>query len=127
MKKALSIILLIMMFLGSAYAAPAKNSKESATTVFTVSPQMSCQNCENKIKSNLRFEKGVSNIVTDLKAQTVTVTYNPAKTDTDKIVKAFRKIGYTATESSAKPSEQESSSCCSQVAKPACCNQSPTE
>ena len=27
--------------------------------IFSVQPRMHCQNCENKIKSNLRFEKGV--------------------------------------------------------------------
>jgi len=76
----------------------AKDTKESVTAEFTVSPKMSCQNCENKIKSNLRFEKGITNITTSLKEQKVTVKYNPAKTNKDKIVKAFKKIGYTATE-----------------------------
>lgn len=32
-------------------------AKTIKTTVFTTSPQMHCENCENKIKGNLRFEK----------------------------------------------------------------------
>ncbi len=58
---------------------------------------MSCQNCENKIKSNLRFEKGVSKVETDLKSQKITVSYDASKTSAEAITKSFKKIGYTAT------------------------------
>ena len=44
-------------------------AKTIKTTVFTTSPQMHCENCENKIKGNLRFEKGVKKIVTDIDSQ----------------------------------------------------------
>lgn len=70
---------------------------ENVTAIFTVNPGMSCQNCENKIKSNLRFEKGVKNIVTSLSEQAVKVTYDPAKTSEAKLIEAFKKIGYTAS------------------------------
>ena len=33
-------------------------AKDIKTVVFTTTPQMHCAACENKIKSNLRFEKG---------------------------------------------------------------------
>lgn len=46
---------------------------------------------------NIRFEKGVNEITPDLKAQKVTVTYDPAKTNKEKLVEAFKKIGYKAT------------------------------
>ncbi|MCM1349031.1 MAG: heavy-metal-associated domain-containing protein [Firmicutes bacterium] len=70
---------------------------EKATAYFTVTPGMSCENCENKIKTNLRYEKGVKEISTSLADQIVTVTYDPAKTNTDKLVESFKKIGYTAS------------------------------
>lgn len=70
---------------------------ENVTAVFSVTPGMSCQNCENKIKSNLRFEKGVKDITTSLSDQAVTITYDPAKTSETKLIEAFKKIGYTAT------------------------------
>ncbi len=98
MKRIAYILSLVMIMSFSFLDMSAKDAKESVTAEFTVSPKMSCQNCENKIKSNLRFEKGITNIVTSLKDQKVTVTYNPAKTNKEKIVKAFQKIGYTATE-----------------------------
>lgn len=100
MKKLLSILgIAIMLFaFGAAdMSAKDKNKKNEAVAVFTVTPQMHCQNCENKIKSNLRFENGVKNIATSLKEQTVTIKYNPKKTDEKKLVEAFEKIGYTAT------------------------------
>lgn len=92
MKKLLSISFLFLMF---ALVASAKS--DDKTAVFTVSPKMSCQNCENKIKSNLRFEKGVKQIVTSLADQTVTITYSPEKTTPEKIANGFKKIGYTPT------------------------------
>ena len=33
-------------------------AKDIRTVVFTTTPQMHCEACENKIKSNLRFGKG---------------------------------------------------------------------
>lgn len=78
-------------------------AKTIKTTVFTTSPQMHCENCENKIKGNLRFEKGVKKIVTDIDSQTVTVTYDADKTSVDRLMKGFTKFGYAARE--LKPSE----------------------
>lgn len=98
MKKLFQLLTIVMMMVCSVSVASAKDKKGNEVAVFTVAPKMHCQNCENKIKSNLRFEKGVSNVTTNLKEQVVTVTYNPAKTDKEKITKAFKKIGYTATE-----------------------------
>ncbi len=71
---------------------------DNKTVTFTVSPKMSCSNCENKIKSNLRHEKGIVDITPSAKKQTVVVKYNTNKTTQANIVAAFRKIGYTATE-----------------------------
>ncbi len=86
---------------------------ETKTAVFTVNPQMSCSNCENKIKSNLRFEKGIVDVVPSAEKQTVVVNYDDNKTNVEKIVKGFKKIGYTATEVSAEAKKAESGcSCC---------------
>lgn len=92
MKKLLSTLLLLLVI-----SAVALAKGQSATVVFTVSPQMTCQNCENKIKTNIRFEKGVTAIATDIPSQTVKITYDPAKTSPEKLTAAFKNIGYTAT------------------------------
>lgn len=54
--------------------------REIKTVVFTTTPQMHCAACENKIKNNLRFEKGIKSIETSVPNQTVTIKYNADKT-----------------------------------------------
>ena len=64
------------------------------TLVVTTQPQMHCQNCERKIKSNIRFVKGTRKIDTSVDEQKVTIVYDSKKADYDDFVAAFRKIGY---------------------------------
>ena len=68
--------------------------KELRELVLTPTPQMHCANCENKIKGNMRFEKGVVKIETSVEAQTVTITYDGKKTDAKTLQAAMKKIGY---------------------------------
>lgn len=91
MKRILFTLLLSVVTLGI-YAADT-----DSVAWFTVDPPMTCSNCENKIKSNLRFEKGIKEINPSAADAIVSVTYNPAKTDVAKIIAGFKKIGYTAT------------------------------
>lgn len=98
------------------------SAKDIKTVVFTTNPIMHCENCENKIKTNLRFEKGVKEIQTNVAEQRVTVKYDAAKTNAETLQKAFGKFGYKAEvvgcDAEAKPS------CCnkSAEAKPSCCS-----
>ena len=71
--------------------------KDIKTLVVTTKPQMHCENCENKIKGNLRFEKGVKRIETSIDEQRVTIDYDADKTTPEKIIACFGKFGYTAT------------------------------
>lgn len=81
--------------------------KDLRVLVMTPTPQMHCESCENKIKKNLRFEKGVTKIETSVKEQTVTVTYDAMKTDVKKIQAAMKEIGYDTKVVSDKPKEKE--------------------
>ena len=73
-------------------------AKDIKTVVVTTSPEMHCESCENKIKGNLRFEKGIKSIKTDLKTKTVTIQYDADKTNVQNIIKGFKKIKYEAKE-----------------------------
>ena len=73
-------------------------AKDLKTLVVTTVPQMHCASCENKIKGNLRFEKGVKQIECDIPKQIVTITYDAEKTNPEAIMKGFTKFGYKATE-----------------------------
>lgn len=107
MKKIFTILMLLV-----AVTLTAAAKGETVKAVFNVNPVMTCQNCENKIKTNIRYEAGVTDIATDRNTQTVTVTYNPAKTSPEKLVAAFKKIGYTATLATPKDSKKAPAAGC---------------
>lgn len=81
---------LIMMIAAVLFALGGRDLRQ---VVFTPEPIMHCQNCEDKIKGNMRFEKGVVKIETDREKQTVTITYDPSKTNVEKLQAAMKKIG----------------------------------
>ncbi|MBO7128846.1 MAG: heavy-metal-associated domain-containing protein [Prevotella sp.] len=72
--------------------------KDIKTVILTTQPEMHCANCEKKIKENIRFEKGIKSITTNLKDKTVTVEYDADKTNVQNIIKGFKKIKYEASE-----------------------------
>lgn len=85
---------------------------DTVKTSFKVNPGMTCQNCENKIKNNLRYEKGVKEITTSLADQLVIVSYDDKKTSPDALVEAFKKIGYEAEVATGiAPCKKEHGSC----------------
>ena len=59
---------------------------------------MHCHNCEQKIKKNIPYEKGVKDLTTNLEKQLVTVKYQADKTDKTKLKKAIEKLGFTCEE-----------------------------
>ena len=90
--KRLSFIILALSLSVALFA------KDIKTVVVTTLPQMQCASCVNKIKGNLRFEKGVKEIECDIPKQMVTITYDAEKTTPENIIKSFSKFGYKATE-----------------------------
>ena len=73
-------------------------AKDIKTVVLKTQPEMHCANCEKKIKENIRFEKGIKSITTNLKDKTVTIEYDAEKTNVQDIIKGFKKIKYEASE-----------------------------
>ncbi|MBR5041642.1 MAG: heavy-metal-associated domain-containing protein [Bacteroidales bacterium] len=55
-----------------------------------------CETCGKKVQENIAFEKGVKDLKVDVPGKTITVVFNPAKTDTTTLKKAIRKLGYEA-------------------------------
>ena len=98
MKKTTLLLTMLLM-------AAVTFAKDIKTVVFTTQPQMHCESCENKIKGNLRFEKGIKNIETNVDEQAVTIQYDADKTNEEAIMKAFCKIGYQATKKEAAKKE----------------------
>lgn len=55
-----------------------------------------CETCGKKVEENIAFERGVKDLRVDVPEKTITVVFNPAKTDTLKLKNAIRKLGYEA-------------------------------
>jgi mercuric ion binding protein len=69
-------------------------TKSTETVIFKTS--IDCENCINKVMSNLPYEKGIKDVRCDLDTKEVTVTYQKGKNNPDEIKKAIEKLGYTA-------------------------------
>ncbi len=88
-KRMLALVALMLVTTVSVLA------KDIRTAVFKVD-QMHCENCERKVTSNIKFEKGLKGVKTDVKTKTVTITYDAEKTNIETIQKGFRKFKYEA-------------------------------
>ena len=90
MKKLILILTLLMVV--ATFSVQAK--KELKTVVFTV--DVDCPNCTRNIEKNIAFEKGVKDLELNMEKKEVSVTYVIGKTDNERLIKAFKKIGKTA-------------------------------
>ena len=86
-------ILLIILIACASVSAWARGERK--TVVFDV--DVHCQGCITKIEKNIAFEKGVKDLQCSLEDKTVTVVFDPTKTDVEKLQAAFAKINKTAT------------------------------
>lgn len=96
-KNSLLVVMIgLLLAIGSIEASAQAKKTDKETVVFEVS--MSCQNCEKKIEKNISFEKGVTDLIIDLKEKTVTIEYQVKKTNKDKLKAAIEKLGFQAEE-----------------------------
>lgn len=87
MKTKLILLALAIVMSGAVFA-------KKQTVVFDVT--MHCESCQKKIEKNIAFEKGVSDMKVNLEKKSVEIVYEDTKTNTDKLIKAFKKLGYEA-------------------------------
>ena len=96
------LVILLMAILPMAFILSTAEAKPNKQKV-VLYVYLHCQDCCDKIMKNIPFDKelknGVKDIVFDMEAQTVTVTYDANKTDVPALQKAFAKIGKPATTS----------------------------
>ena len=82
----------------TALTAQAQKGHTNDTLIVTTEPQMYCSGCENRIKQNIRFVKGVKAITTSVPNQKVTIVYQKGKASYDDFGKiGFRISRYTCT------------------------------
>ena len=91
MKKIILVCLVALFTVGAVSAQkPQKGGKQNVTTVFVT--DIDCAGCAKKVNDTIPHEKGVKDVQVDVDAKTVTVTFDPAKTNNETLVKAFAKI-----------------------------------
>lgn len=86
-KKLITVILLFFIGITPVLA------KDIRTAIFKVD-QMECSNCEKKVQNNIKFEKGLKKVETNLENKTVTITYDADKTTVENIKAGFKKFNY---------------------------------
>ena len=91
MKRTLTLVVAAVLCCATAFA------KDLKVLVVKTTPEMHCENCEMKIKNNVRFTAGVKRIETNLTTKQVTITYDAEKTDAKTILAALKKVGYEGT------------------------------
>jgi copper chaperone CopZ len=63
--------------------------------------------CKQRIEENIPFEKGIKDVVVNLKDNTATVKYDNTKTDVEKIRNSFKKLGYPTEISNSSDNKKE--------------------
>lgn len=94
MKKIIMICLLAVIGFGVSNAMAQKKQVELKTTVFQT--DVDCENCAKKVDNSIPYQKGVKEVKVDVSTQTVTVTYDVAKTNDEALLKAFKKVKVNA-------------------------------
>ena len=113
-----SIILSLALMLSVSFTAAAqdkeiqtkeaqdkKSSVKAKTETVIFNTSISCDNCKAKLEKHIPFEKGVKNMKVNVEKKTVEVTFDPVKTDKNKIDAAIEKLGYKSEE--AKPEKKK--------------------
>ena len=94
MKKIIMICLMAVIGFGVSNAMAQKKQVELKTTVFQT--DVDCENCAKKVDNSIPYQKGVKEVKVDVSTQTVTVTYDVAKTNDEALLKAFKKVKVNA-------------------------------
>lgn len=84
---------LLLMSALSANAETFDKKKKKETVTYLVS--MTCENCQQRIESNIPYEKGVTDLKVDLPNKLVTIEYRSDKTTADKLKAAIKEMGFT--------------------------------
>jgi copper chaperone CopZ len=115
MKKIILVLFVALFSVAVADAQqPKKGEKKTVTTTFVT--DIDCEGCAKKVTNTIPYEKGVKDVQVDVPSKTVTVTYDPAKTNDEALVKAFSKIKIKAEAGCcgdcAPKGEKKEAACC---------------
>ncbi|MDD4216042.1 MAG: heavy-metal-associated domain-containing protein, partial [Bacteroidales bacterium] len=116
MKKTI-LILTVMLFAGITSMSAQEETKKETKANSKISEvslvcNMACNSCATKVKKQLAFTKGITDVQTDYEKDIVTVKYRNDKTDTDKIIASLAEIDYQAKVKTDCPSTTKAKTGC---------------
>ena len=68
-------------------------AQKNEKVLYSLTPNMNCQNCVNRVQQALTAIEGVSSVKPDLATQTVEVVYNPTTLNPETIVNSLTGAG----------------------------------
>ncbi len=89
--KAMMLVLALVLATGATQAAGKTQTKECQ-----IKTSAHCGSCKTTIENGLNKVDGVKSSTLNLEDKVVTVKYDPAKTDPDKLKSEVASLGYTA-------------------------------
>ena len=111
----LALMALVVATTGTLYGQKADKKTETVE----IKSSVVCGMCEERVKKDLAFEKGVKEVAVNLETKVISVTYRTDKTDKEKIKKAITNIGYDADEMMANETAYKKlPACCKKDAPP---------
>ena len=102
MKTKITLLLVSLLMTVSLMSLKAQDP-EPKTKEIKIKTSAVCGMCEERLETNMAFEKGVKSVELDDKTKVLTIEYKTAKTDPDKLRKAVSKLGYDADDIEADP------------------------
>jgi copper chaperone CopZ len=105
----LSIIMMAMFLINPSTAQEKKKNYEEVQ----IQTSAICGMCEERIETNIAYEKGVKKVELSDETKIVTVGFDPRKTDAGKLRTAISKLGYDADDVLAdKEAHDKLPACC---------------
>lgn len=106
---------LLAVLLVNVLQAQEKNKNSETITIKTSAV---CDMCKHTLEKTMAYEKGVKKADLNVESKIFTITYNPQKTNIEKIKNAINKAGYDADENPADPKAYENlHACCKKDSK----------
>ena len=102
MKKTIKTVLVLAACVVLAGPAEAKKKTDKKTENVVYLVNIHCNDCKEKIENKIPFEKGVKDLEVDMEKNQVTITFDPQKTDKEKVKKALQNLEFQVKEVPAK-------------------------
>lgn len=95
MKKIILMCLVALFSVCVVNAQQPRGEKKSVTVEFVT--DIDCAGCAKKVTNTIPYERGVKDVQVDVVTKTVTVTFDPTKTNEETLIRAFQKIKIQVT------------------------------